>query len=172
MKETGRIIMLIICLLVVSVLIWWLIYGKGPVGSSGNWSNDQIEQAKDSIGDAVPMSNKNCIIEEYSSKYSYTDFQDQKDFDTVFPNILNKCLGSKGNWDKDFKQSLINLMSKNNNTNCSKCIIDKIEMYYSPLDYLIVLEKVSGGNIDDPDVKKYNKNLSEILATCKHMCDQ
>lgn len=162
--------------------IWWLVKrnrtssGDGSKdngdGSPSNWSTEQTENAKSQMGDAMPSSIKNCAVKGYSMGHSYTDFQNKVDFQTEMPKIFQKCLGSKGKWDSDLKTSLVNTLGQKLGTSCSKCVIDMMEGMYDPMQFLVLLEKMTIFEQTNPDVEWSNPpsdTPQDILIFVKNM---
>jgi len=184
-KAWGWIIAIVIAA-GIGVLIWWLVKEKGDGsrqhgdGSPSNWSPEQTENAKAQMGAAMPMSIKNCAIKRYSEDHSYDDFENKIDFQIELPNMLQKCLGDKGNWNSDLKKSLVNTMGAKLGNTCAKCVINTMEQTYDPMQFLVLSEKLTmfertHPNVEwsnppsdtPPDVVEFVKNMGMTSIKCK-----
>jgi hypothetical protein len=130
------------------------------------WTDERKKQLLDFFNDfpldkgiaEVISHYKDCLVSEFTSKYSYDDYNNSQK--TVILRFLQEttCFGKKGKWDDFIKNFLKYGMTTHDKMplDCVECLVNNLENSYSPN---ILFDKV-----------EFEKSAKLSLLACMEKC--
>lgn len=130
MVETQTIVIISLIVITLAVGLYLLLKKSDKPKPKPDWIG-AVKQFE------FPDTIANCLIIDLAAQYSFDYFTANKK--DCLKNVTTTCFGTKGNWNKDFYNSTLSMITQIFllSTTVATCVVNQLQSTYSPKEFIM-----------------------------------